>query len=298
MERKPDPTEGDRDLNFYSVDVSRGSSLSSEQLQQYNESGYISPVDVFDQAEADEFRLYIDDLIEQVVSAPDRRNSYSINTYHLVCQRLYDLAVDPRILAYVKDILGEEIVLWGQHLFAKMPHDDKVVPLHQDAVYWPMTPSKSVTVWLAIDDADADNATMQFVPGSHRIGAIEHEQLALDGSRVLGRQVVQPDSYGDRFLNVLKAGQASMHSDLLLHGSDANHSARRRAGLTLRYTAAEVRLIEGYDFWRKPAVHCLKGDPSGFWFNRRRPEGEHPEKMAAVYGEFDGQPIHDGKKFV
>jgi len=138
---------------------------------------------------------------------------------------------------------------------------------------------------------------MQFVPGSHREGALEHQELGLDGTRVLGRQVVQPESFDHRFLNVLKAGQASMHSDFLLHGSDANHSNKRRAGLTLRYTAAEVRLIEGYAFWRDPAVHCLKGDASGFWPNRLRPDGEHPEKMAGVYGEFDGQPLDTSTKF-
>ena len=202
--------------------------------------------------------------------------------------------MEPGILDCVKDILGEEFVLWGQHLFAKMPDDSKVVPVHQDAIYWPLTPSRSVTVWLAIDDADAENAAMQFVPGSHLNGALEHEELGLDGTRVLGRQVANPESFEDRFLNVLKAGQISMHSDLLLHGSDANHSSRRRAGLTLRYTAADVRLIEGYEYWQKNAVHCLKGDPSGFWYNRRRPEGEHPEKMADVYGEFDGQPLDAG----
>jgi ectoine hydroxylase-related dioxygenase (phytanoyl-CoA dioxygenase family) len=60
----------------------------------------------------------------------------------------------------LKDILREEIVLWGQQLFAKIPNDGRVVPMHQDAVYWPMTPSKSVPVWIAIDDSDADNAAM------------------------------------------------------------------------------------------------------------------------------------------
>jgi ectoine hydroxylase-related dioxygenase (phytanoyl-CoA dioxygenase family) len=291
MERKPDPTEGDRDLNFYPVDTGGAETLSVEQLKHFNEAGYISPIDVFSSAEADDIRSYIDDLLDRVLSAPDRRNSYSINTYHLVCRKLYDLAVEPRILACVKNILGEEFVLWGQHLFAKMPGDGKVVPVHQDAVYWPLTPSRSVTVWLAIDDADAGNAAMQFVPGSHRNGALEHEELGLDGTRVLGRQVANPQAFSERFLNVLNAGQVSMHSDLLLHGSDANHSTRRRAGLTLRYTAADVRLIEGYEYWKKSAVHCLKGDPSGFWFNRRRPDGEHPEKMAEVYGEFDGQRL-------
>ena len=47
---------------------------------------------------------------------------------------------------------------------------------------------------------------MQFVPGSHREGALEHRELGLDGTRVLGQQVVQPESFDHRFLNVLKAG--------------------------------------------------------------------------------------------
>lgn len=291
MARKPDPTEGDRDLSFCPVDPTQAATLSSAQLERFNEVGFISPVEIFTSAEMAGLRAYIDDLIETVLAADDRRNAYSINSYHLVCQRLYDLAVEPRILACVKDLLGDEFVHWGQHLFAKLPYDDKVVPVHQDAVYWPLTPSRSVTVWLAIDDADANNSAMQFVPGSHRGGALEHTQLGLDGSRVLGREVADPKAFPDRFLNVLKAGQISLHSDLLLHGSDANRSDRRRAGLTLRYTAAQVRLIEGYEDWRRNAVHCLKGDPSGFWFNRRRPPGEQPEKLAHVYGEFDGQPL-------
>ena len=294
MERKPDPIDGARDLCFCPVDPAGAKTFTVKQLEDFNAAGFISPVTIFDAPEVEEIRDYIDELLGRVLGAADRRNSYSINSYHLVCKKLYDLAVDPRILACVKDILGEEVVLWGQHLFAKMPGDGKVVPLHQDAVFWPLTPSKSVTVWLAIDDADIDNAAMQFVPGTHRRGALEHEQLDLDGTRVLGRQVARAEEFTDRFLNVLKAGQVSLHSDLLLHGSDANDSNRRRAGLTLRYTAAEVRVIEGYEYWRKNAVHCLNGDPSGYWFNRRRPEGEHPEKMSDVYGEFDGQPLDAG----
>jgi hypothetical protein len=46
MERKPDPTEGDRDLSFYPVDISRREALSAVQLRAYNEVGYISPGDV------------------------------------------------------------------------------------------------------------------------------------------------------------------------------------------------------------------------------------------------------------
>jgi non-heme Fe2+,alpha-ketoglutarate-dependent halogenase len=59
-----------------------------------------------------------------------------------------------------------------------------------------------------------------------------------------------------------------MHSDLLLHGSDANLSDRRRAGITPRHTGASVRLIDGYDFWRNSTVHIMKRDINEFWYSR------------------------------
>lgn len=290
--RKPDPVDvGGRDLRFHPADASAAATLTTAQVDHFNEQGFVSGLDVFDAGEAADFRRYMDDLLDHVLRADDRRNSYSINVYHLVCQRLWDVVTQPRILDLVQDILGPTFVCWGSHLFAKLPHDGKEVPFHQDAVYWPLTPSRSVTVWLAVDDVDAGNAAMQFVPGSHRGGALEHEQLALDGSRVLGRQVADIDRWPARFVNELRAGQASLHSDLLLHGSAANESDRRRAGFTIRYAAADVRLIDGYDDWRKTAVHCRGGDRDGFWYDRRRPAGEDPDLMADVWGEFDGQPI-------
>ncbi|MGH1493474.1 MAG: phytanoyl-CoA dioxygenase family protein [Acidimicrobiales bacterium] len=290
-ERRADPIDGDRELTFVPADDAVAKNLDAEQIEHYNRSGYVSPIDVFTDDEADRLRMYFDDLLDEVVNADDRRNSYSINCYHLVCERLHDLVTEPRIVDLVADIVGPNIVCWGSHLFAKLPGDPKEVPFHQDAVYWPLTPARTVSVWLAIDDADDDNAAMRFVPGSHLRGEIEHVQEDLDGTRVLGRRVADTDLVADPFSNTLRAGQVSLHTDLLLHGSAPNASDRRRAGLTLRYAAADVRLIDGYDFWRKNSVVVRGADPDGFWFDRRRPEGEHPEKMAELWGEFDGQPI-------
>jgi hypothetical protein len=39
----------------------------------------------------------------------------------------------------------------------------------------------------------------------------------------------------------LRAGEASLHDDRAVHGSPANPSPRRRAGLTCRYSATEVK---------------------------------------------------------
>jgi non-haem Fe2+, alpha-ketoglutarate-dependent halogenase len=66
----------------------------------------------------------------------------------------------------------------------------------------------------------------------------------------------------------LKAGEISLHCDLLLHGSDANHSERRRCGLTLRYCSADVRA--GLN-WNAKGVIVRGSDPSGHWADPPRP---------------------------
>ncbi len=54
---------------------------------------------------------------------------------------------------------------WGSHFFCKMPNDGKTVAWHQDSSYWPLTPTKAVTVWLAVDDADPETPTCDSSPG-------------------------------------------------------------------------------------------------------------------------------------
>src|SRR5213078_3074180 len=90
-------------------------------------------------------------------------------------------------------LLGENVIGWGSHFFCKMPGDGKSVSWHQDASYWPLTPSKAVTVWLAIDDADVGNACMRFIPGSHWFGHLTYRMTGGAGGRgVAGRRVLGP----------------------------------------------------------------------------------------------------------
>lgn len=278
----------ERDLRFHPIDTSGGTRLNRDQLAAFNRQGYLSPLPCLSAAEVDDLRLYMDRLIETVVSAADRRNSYSINNYHRVCRRLHDLVRTPTLVDYVTDVLGPEAVCWSVHAFAKLPHDGMAVPLHQDANYWPFTPSRSVTAWLAVDDVTVENAAIRFVPGSHLSGPLDHDELALDGSVVLNRRVADHERFANTFDNELRAGELSLHTDLLLHGSDANSSDQRRCGIALRYLGAEVRTVPGAEAWASSAVHVGNGDPSGYWPDLPRPDGEEPNRMARFVGGFDG----------
>lgn len=284
-------TEADpRDLSFHAADPAEAKTLSASQVAFYNENGFLSGLPVFRGDDIARIQAYIDDLVAKVVAAPDPRNEYSVFNYQLVCRGVFDLTHTPALLDLAEDILGPDFVCWNTHLFYKSPHDPKAVPFHQDAIYWPLTPARTVTVWLALDDADDENAAMHFVPGSHLMGPLEHEQRSLDGSRALKREAVGAPLEGPQVTNDLRAGEVSLHSDLLLHGSAANTSGRRRAALTIRYAAADVRPLRGADWYVNAASHC-RGTIPAHWPNRRRPTSEHPELLSHLWGDFDGTPV-------
>ena len=68
------------------------------------------------------------------------------------------------------------------------------------------------------------------------------------------------EHYGEIVDVELKAGEVSIHSDLLLHSSHYNESDRRRCGLTLRYCTPDVRAIPGYS-WEKEGVLSQRRRP-------------------------------------
>lgn len=259
----------ERDLRFHPSTTQNAKVLSPEQIEQYNRDGYLKGFRIFEPAEIASYRAFFDALLERVLASGG--TSYSISTAHLKYGRVYDLLTHPRIVAYVRDLLGENVVGWGSHFFCKMPHDGKVVHWHQDASYWPLDTARTVTVWLAIDDADVENACMKFIPGSHHYGHLTYRLTEDTEDAVLNQEVENAEKMGEPVYAELKAGQISMHSDLLLHASEANQSDRRRCGLTLRYCAADVRA--GLD-WNQKGVIVSGEDPSGHWANPPRPTEE------------------------
>ncbi len=258
-----------RDLRFHPSPVTAPETLTREQVDAFNRTGFLTPLRIFSDAEIAGHRAYFDALLERTLAAGG--NSYSISSAHLKHGRVYDLLTHPRIIRLVKDLLGADVIAFGSHFFCKMPGDGQAVAWHQDASYWPLTPSKTVTVWLAIDGSDVGNGCMRVIPGTHQLGHLTYRRSAADENNVLDQTVDDAERFGDPVNVELKAGEASIHSDLLLHGSEPNHSDRRRCGLTLRYCAAGVR---AHMDWNAKGVIVSGADESGHWANPARPEAD------------------------
>lgn len=266
----PQQTELDdlhRDLRFHPVGVEHPRQLTPEQITHFNRDGYLKGLRIFSAEEIAEHRRYFDELLAQVLARGG--DAYSISTAHLKYGRVYDLLTDPRVVAIVKDLLGENVVGWGSHYFCKLPGDGKRTAWHQDASYWPLTPSKAVTIWLAIDDADVENACMRYLPGTHHYGHLTYQLSEDDEDNVLNQTIPNVERFGAPVDVELKAGEAAIHSDLLLHGSEKNESQRRRCGLTLRYCPVDVRAHLG---WNAKGVIVSGADPDQHWANPPRPQ--------------------------
>src|SRR5436190_19236897 len=207
----------ERDLSFHPSATVSPKVLTREEVARFNRDGYLLPLRIFDAAEVAELRSYFDDLLAKYTA--EGKDSYSISSAHLRHGRVWDVLTNPRVVAIVSDLLGPSVVAWGSHFFCKMPGDGKTVSWHQDASYWPLTPSKAVTMWLAIDDADRENACMRFIPGSHHFGHLTYRMTEAADQTVLDQEIENAERYGQPVDVELKAGEISVHSDLLLHGS-------------------------------------------------------------------------------
>lgn len=169
-------------------------------------------------------------------------SSGEIREWHHTSTYLHEIVMNPRILDLVEGILGPDFYVWGSAFFIKEPRTPGTVPWHQDAYYWPLSPCNTVTVWIAFDDADEGNGAMKLIPGSHRGGLIKHR--ATDDAHAtlnLGLADGSDFSTASAVQFRLKAGEISMHDDRAIHGSGANPSDRRRAGLTIRYSGTNVK---------------------------------------------------------
>jgi hypothetical protein len=255
-----------QDLSFRPVQNPAPRRLSPADIAHYNERGFVQPFEVFPASEMAEIRAFFDK--QMAALGPD--GAYGINCYQARLRTLWDIACDPRILDHVQDIIGPNILCWATAILSKAPHDPRSVPWHQDASFWSLSPARTVTVWLAIDDADEDNAAMQFIPGSHDKGALKVRKSG-EGA-VFHIETDGVEALGTPFSDCLRAGQISLHADMLVHGSQPNRSARRRCGLTLRYCPPEVQITD--PTWAQGVEAILCRGEAGGWTTHPRPEND------------------------
>jgi hypothetical protein len=145
-----------------------------------------------------------------------------------------DLARDPEIVELVSGVLGEDVILWGCHVFCKPAVEGYETPWHQDGHYWPIRPLANCTAWVALEPSTVENGCLRVIPRSHADQQL-HEHLHEERTDLtLNQRMAEVDESAAVDIE-LEPGQMSLHDVYMIHGARANTSGRRRTGAALRY---------------------------------------------------------------
>jgi len=205
--------------------------LTDDEIRRYRSEGYVVPDFRLDAAVIDDIRAAHARLLAKHPQFADYCPAVlAFDTGFLNVARM------PAILDMVEQLVGPDFALWNSSFFAKPARVGSKTPWHQDGEYWPIRPLATCSVWIAVDAANRENGCLRVIAGSHRRRELgRHDFNGADGlSLPLEIRADEFDEADARDI-VLEAGQVSLHDIFLIHGSEANRSAKARRGMTLRY---------------------------------------------------------------
>ena len=92
--------------------------LTSNQLKQYTDEGFVSPINIFSKDKAKEIRNEIELIEKEMPGELDKSGRYNA---HLISPLLDKVTHNPKILDAVQSLIGENILVCGTTLFIKNP---------------------------------------------------------------------------------------------------------------------------------------------------------------------------------
>ncbi|NNE23799.1 MAG: proline hydroxylase [Rhizobiales bacterium] len=213
--------------------------FTAEQLQQFDQEGYLFLPGLFNPQEAAMLRAEADKVYamdrEEVIREKSgvARTAFAAHTYNEAFRRL---GAHPRMIEPVMQLLGGPVYMHQYKINAKAAFDGDVWQWHQDYGTWArddlMPEPRAMNIAVFIDDVTAANGPLLFIPGSHKQGVIDAGHDVETTSYplwTLDRETVTKlAERGGCVAPTGPAGSMLMFSSLLVHASPPNISPLNR----------------------------------------------------------------------
>ncbi len=237
------------------------SEIQDEHFDSYKSTGFLSVEGVLSEEKLEHSKQALMDLLhvdrkgaklqfskpeKELRTQQDRDLAIrKIHEFVAVEDRLRQIAYHPDIIGTIRRIFGEEPKLIQDMALLKPPHRGGEKPWHQDMAYGNLTYTKAaIGVWIALDEATADNGCMHIIPGSHQEGATPHYAVRdwqlCDSQVPVSRDLIVP----------LQPGGALFFHGMLYHGTPSNLSAQGRRALQFHYVPASAEKVSPQEYKR------------------------------------------------
>ena len=217
--------------------------LTNEQIAEYREKGFVSPIKVMSGATA---ATHLNALSVHENTRGYRFTREERRKPHLLFSWLDKIAHLPSVLDAVESLIGPDILVVSSSLFIKEPRTTRYIGWHQDATYWTLSPMTVITAWVALSPSHHGNGCVQMAAGTHRGRSLPHVETDDENNDLSRRQNILQGIAEEQVTDIVLApGEMSLHDFNIAHCSGANPSDVRRVGFAVRYIPPDLRQTAG-----------------------------------------------------
>lgn len=237
--------------------------LSKDEMNFYNDQGYLLVEDVISKDQHNEMLALVKDFFEKskivnvnnnIFDLEDGHSSTSprlkrVKQPHQHSQFFWEIIKQSKIEGILVDLLGKDVSLKTSKLNTKAPGGGAAVEWHQDWAFYPHTNDNVLALGLMLNDVDIDNGPLMVIPESHKGPVLSHT----NNDVFCG--AINPD---DKFFDIDKAvtltGKArsmTIHHARTLHGSAPNNSKKDRLVLFYECNSADAWPLVGVGAYLK-----------------------------------------------
>lgn len=215
--------------------------LTTEQVQQFKDEGYLALPDFFT---ADEIKAMLAELerfkqegLGRNVATDGDGETTSTTQINYQIIPLNDkstlfraMPFHPKIIAYLGQLIGTPFVRQLDQIFLKPAHTGAGTDWHTDNAYFKISdPTKATGLWIALHDATVANGTLHVIPGSYK------QTFAHDRDPNSDHHIHTEVDDREAVAVELPAGGAVFFNYGTAHGTRSNQTDKERAGLAFHF---------------------------------------------------------------
>ena len=225
--------------------------ISPRELRFYGENGFLIVQDLLDRLELEKWRAAVDgavggrgvsgrDLDPEQAEYYDRVFLQRVNMWK-TSGAVRELVLDKRFGRLAAALAGtDEVRLYHDHALIKLPWANPT-NWHADNPYDPYRSPEAIMLWIALDDADARNGCLHFLPGSHRRERLD-AGAALDEANIGALLEANPQFAAiEPAMAEVAAGAGIFINGMTAHAAGANMSRRPRRAFSMLFIPGRCR---------------------------------------------------------
>jgi len=231
--------------------------LSKEQLDFFNENGYLLIKGFFPKKECDIIRdlakVHLKYKIEPIETEYEYigidRDEYKESVRRL--RQVYDRDIVfknwmeyPKIYPILEQVLNEEPILVTAHhnsIMTKRAYTSTATEWHQDKRYWSYDSDNLVSIWLALQNENSQNGVLEFIPKSHKM---EFNSNQFDDKLFFRDDLKEnKDLIKTKVSFELEAGDVVLFHCKLLHRANANRTNKDKISFVYTVKGKSVNAL-------------------------------------------------------